>query len=90
MSRIEMKDLNRAVRTLNEVANRPLSAWADGKGQIGNYHVHAAYGKYGLHSICNELGGTHGVIGLTTKRELYNCIRAMIAGVLIGKSMESA
>jgi len=88
MSRIEMKDLNRAVQTLNEVANRPLSAWANGKGQIGNYHVYAADGQYGLHCVCNESGGVNDVIGLTTKRELYNCVRAMIAGVLVGKNME--
>ena len=90
MQRITMVDVERAVQTLNEVANRPLSAWADGKGQIGNYHVYAAYGNYGLHCICNESGGTHDVIGLTTKRELYNCVRAMIAGVLVGKSIERA
>lgn len=87
MQRIEMRHLESAVKTLNELAGRPTSAWADGKAQIGNFHIYCANGAYGLHCIFNAGGGVTTSVGLTTKRGLNDIIRGMIAGVLIGKAM---
>jgi hypothetical protein len=88
MQRIEMRHLESAVKTLNELAGRPVVAWADGKGQIGNFHIYRDQCGYALHSICNEGGGVHSHASGRTKRELNDIIRGMIAGVLIGKSMK--
>jgi hypothetical protein len=54
MQRIEMRHLESAVKTLNDLTGRPQSAWADGKAQIGNFYIYAANGGYGLHCIANE------------------------------------
>ena len=87
MRRIEMRHLKSAVKTLNDVAGRPQSAWVEGKAQIGNFHLYYVNGVYGLHCILNDIGGVRIVAGPTTKRELNDIICGMIAGVLIGKGM---
>lgn len=88
MQRIEMRHLEASVKTLNEMAGASLTAWADGKGQIGNYHVYGDQCGYCLHMTMNEGGGVHTIIGYSTKRELNNCVRAMIAGIILGKNLK--
>ena len=85
MQRIEMRHLESVVKTLNETAGRPVTAWSDGKANIGNFHVYGDQCGYGLHETCNEFGGIHSHCSGRTKRELYDIVRGMIAGVLIGK-----
>jgi hypothetical protein len=87
MQRIEMRHLESAVKTLNDLTGRPQMAWVDGKAQIGNFHIYGANGGYGLHCIMNESGGVHTIVGLSTKRELNDIIRGMISGVMLGKNM---
>lgn len=87
MRPMTMKQLEQSVNTLNEVAGRPTMAWVDGKAKVGNFHVYGAYGSYGLHCICTEGGGVTQAVGLSTKRQLNDIVRGMIAGVLIGRNM---
>ena len=58
------------------------------QAQIGNYHLSATvvghrYGGVCLHRMMNESGGvtTPLVAGYVPKRELYNAMRAFIAGL---------
>lgn len=90
MDRITRKELDYFVNELNVLTNNPLKPYeqVNGKliGQIGNYHLYGAYGATALHQTMNEGGGVHEVFGLSTKRELYNNIRAMIKGIELGKA----
>jgi hypothetical protein len=90
MDRISKKELDYFVNELNELTNNPLKPYEqiDGKliGQIGNYHLYGAYGSIALHQTMNEGGGIKEIFGLSTKRELYNKIRALIQGIKLGKA----
>jgi hypothetical protein len=90
MDRISRKDLEYFVNELNELTNNSLKPYEqiDGKliGQIGNYHLYGAYGSIALHQTMNEGGGIKEIFGLSTKRELYNKIRALIQGIELGKA----
>lgn len=90
MDRITRKELDYFVNELNVITNNPLKPYeqVNGKliGQIGNYHLYGAYGATALHQTMNNGGGVHEIFGLSTKRELYNKIRAMIQGVQLGKA----
>jgi len=90
MDRITRKELDYFVNELNVLTNNPLKPYEqiDGKliGQIGNYHLYGAYGSTALHQTMNNGGGVHEVFGLSTKRELYNKIRALIQGIELGKA----
>lgn len=85
MNRIEMRHLESAVKTLNETAARPVTPWADGHANIGNFHIYSDACGYALHVTMNAGGGVHNHASGCTKRELYDIIRAMTAGVLIGQ-----
>ena len=91
MDRISRKDLEYFVNELNLLTNSPLKPYEqiDGKliGQIGNYHLYGAYGATALHQTMNNGGGVNEVFGLSTKRELYNKIRAMIKGIDLAKGL---
>ena len=90
MDRISRKDLDYFVNELNVLTNNPLKPYeqVNGKliGQIGNYHLYGAYGAIALHQTMNNGGGVHEIFALSTKRELYNKIRAMIQGIELGKA----
>ena len=90
MDRITNKQLQQFVDELNELTNNPLKPYeqVNGKliGQIGNYHLYGAYGATALHQTMNNGGGVYEIFGLSTKRALYNKIRAMIQGVQLGKA----
>lgn len=90
MDRITRKELDYFVNELNVLTNNPLKPYeqVNGKliGQIGNYPLYGAYGATALHQTMNEGGGVHEIFGLSTKRELYNKIRAMIKGIELGKA----
>jgi hypothetical protein len=85
MERITQAQLNYAVERINVNTKSPLTPYTkvDGRlvANIGNFHIYGAYGGYGLHRMCNEGGGITQIIGISTKRELYNQLQAMINGI---------
>lgn len=85
-NRISEKQLDALARRINDVTGSPVDTWLDGKGsQIGNYHVSAAYGGFGLHRIVNESGGIRAVTsGYVPKRELWELMRAYLDGITAG------
>ena len=86
-ARITNAMLENAVSELNTVAGTPTRTWVhnDATGhndsQDRNYCVYSAYGAYGLHQVNGIRGGVDTIFGLTTKRELYHQINAMITGI---------
>lgn len=89
MDRITYKQLQYFVDELNTLTNSPLKPYeqVNGKliGQLGNFHLYGAYGSTALHRTMNQGGGVTEIIGLSTKRELYNQLRAMIKGIELSK-----
>ena len=87
MDRITQKNLEIYVDRINQATNSPMAAYTkkDGKftANIGNYHLDYAYGGAKLVRMCNEGGGisTISTGGYGTKRELYEWMRAFLAGI---------
>lgn len=85
MDRITNKQLEYVVGRINMLTNSPLAYSTRDNGQfkanIGHYHIYGAYGMQGLHQTMNEGGGVHEIIGLSTKRELYNRMQSLIYGL---------
>lgn len=75
MNRITMEMLRNELKYLNEIT----------KEDKYPYKFYMAYGSYGLDKIVNDGGGARTIIGLTTKRDLYNQMEMLIKGILIGK-----
>lgn len=87
MERITQKDLEYLVKRINEVTDSPMKSWTQtGKGRftanVGNYHLDYAYGGVKLGRMVSEGGGVTNIsdMGFGTKRELYNWMRAFLAG----------
>lgn len=82
--RITEKMLESLCDTINEMKNTPLKPYSRDNGvfkaNIGNYHLYFAYGSVALHKINNEGGGITQIIGLSTKRDLYNQMNAFLRG----------
>lgn len=88
MERITNKQLEYLVSEINEKLNRPKQPYTRDengiiKANIGNFHLSWAYGGVCLHEMMNEGGGvsTPLVYGHVPKRELYNAMRAFLAGL---------
>lgn len=87
MQRITEKQLEALCQYINELTGSPLEPWTrtpdSFKSNIGNYHIHHAYGGVCLHRMSNESGGvsTPLVYGHVPKRELYNSMQAFIRGL---------
>jgi len=89
MERITQKDLEYLVKRINEVTNSTQASYSPvnrGKGlkaNIGNYHLSYAYGGVQLVRMVNEAGGIETISRPchVPKRELYNWMRAFIAGL---------
>jgi len=94
MDRITYKQLEYFVNELNELTNSPLKPYeqVNGKliGQLGNFHLYGAYGATALHRTMNNGGGVTEIIGLSTKRELYNRLRSMIQGIKLANELKGA
>ena len=98
MNRITQKDLEYLVKRINEVTDSPLSSYTrNGKkgkrevgftANIGNYHLDYAYGGVKLGRMVSEGGGVTNIsdMGFGTKRELYNWMRAFLAGLEFNKT----
>ena len=85
MQRITNAMLENRINTINTMTNSPLKPYEKVddkyKASIGNYHLYGAYGAYALHRIVNDGGGIREIIGLCTKRELYNRMNSYISGL---------
>ena len=75
-NRINERDLNNAIKDLNDKAGIANPAW----NEVGSYQLSMAYGGYSLDKITNTSGGTTSVFncGHIPRRELYNLIRAKL------------
>lgn len=82
-SRITESQLQSVVDRINRITGSPMNPYADGKAQVGNYHLSYAYGGVCLHRMSNEGGGVSAPLcgGHVTKRELYGMMHAYIAGL---------
>lgn len=91
MERITEKQLEMKIKHLNEITNNPVASYKNEgskyTAQVGNYHLDIAYGGYALCQMANASGGAHNIIDRCTKRELYNQITQLIAGIQIGKGV---
>ena len=90
MNRITITDLQLQVDLLNRLTGSPAERWQaerrdDGgwASNPGHYMISQAYGGCELQRICGELGGTSTPLntGHIPKRELYEILRAFIAGI---------
>jgi hypothetical protein len=88
MERVTQKQLENLATWINELTGSPLESWSrDDQGRlksnIGNHHIHYAYGGVCLHRVMNESGGvsTPVVYGHVPKRELFNLMHAYIRGL---------
>lgn len=83
--RITIKQLESLCDWINKVKEAPIKPYERVEGQfkanIGNYHLYQAYGAVALHRMTNEGGGVSEVLGLGTKKELYNEMHAYIKGI---------
>ena len=86
--RITDKQLQALVDRLNEITGSPKESWTRGankklRANIGNYYISGAYGGVCLHRMMNDGGGvtTPLTYGHVPKRELFNQLRAYIAGL---------
>ena len=82
-NRVTEKQLQSIVDRINTMTGSPLEPYANGKAQIGNYHLSHAYGGVCLHRMHNEGGGVSSPlsVGHVTKRELANLMYAYICGL---------
>ena len=83
-NRITIKNLEYLVDRINEVTGQPATSWTKTKtgitANIGNYHLAGAYGLHALEQMYNDGGGVMQIFPLSTKRELYDKMRAFLAG----------
>ena len=92
MERITNAHLEHQVDTINELTKSPAEPWTStggrSKANVGNYHIDGAYGGVELSRMISDGGGTSAPLGSghVTKRELYNRLRAFIAGIETGKN----
>lgn len=93
---ITMKMLEMRIAMLNKALGTPTTPWTKTpkglKANIGNYHWSGAYGGYSLHQMCNDGGGVRDIFscGHIPKRDLFNRICAMLAGIDSGKARRRA
>lgn len=76
--RISINDIRYLLKELNELT----------KEDKYPYQLYIAYGSYELDKVVNDGGGARTIIGLTTKKELYKQMEALIKGIRLGKGEE--
>jgi hypothetical protein len=81
--RITIKNLDALCESLNKATGSPMTPWAQGVAQIGNYHISQAYGGYRLHRMTSADGGiTCPLSGGHGPAWVLHCeIRGMLAGI---------
>jgi hypothetical protein len=93
MERITQKNLEYLVKRINEITGSPAESWTrksngDYSANVGNYHLDYAYGGVSLERMTRTTGSVNMIsgIGHVPKRELYNWMRAFLAGIELRKS----
>ena len=87
MNRITRANLDAMCAEINRTAGTPTEPWTrhgDGRltANIGCYHLSGAYGGWSLEQMASEGGGVHAIFsGYLPKRELYERMRAYLAGM---------
>ena len=81
--RITDKQLDTLCNLINAITRSPQEPWANGRANVGNYHISHAYGGVCLMRHVNESGGANCPIthGHVPKRELFNLMHAYIKGL---------
>lgn len=94
MDRITDTHLRALCDRLNKLTGSPATAYerdASGKlvAQVGHFHISHAYGGVCLHRMANTGGGVTCPLsnGHGPKRELYEQLRAYIAGIELAKGL---
>jgi|TARA_R110000796_G_scaffold24218_1_gene69171 hypothetical protein len=88
MRRITAKSLTGAVSQLNyELSElrdtyKPYKVGGKYKANVGTFYVNYSNGGCRLCRIANEDGGEHDVSKIGSKRETYDFIYAMLAGIM--------
>ncbi len=92
MDRITNAKLEGLVKLINKATASPPEPYVKDEGgklrpQGGNYHLDFAYGGVSLSRMCATGSGVDSVLdcGYTTKRDLYNRMRAYLDGIGAGK-----
>ena len=86
-NRITIKMLKARVNQLNNCLGYPTEPWKPYLvnnrlvGNIDYFYIGQAYGGYRLEQICTEGGGARDISPRGTKREVWDYVTAMIAGV---------
>ena len=84
---ISKKALDTLANQINTATSSPTSAYTRindrNVANIGNYHISSTYGGYTLHRMMNADGGVVDILGCgyIPKRELFNLMRAYLAGI---------
>ena len=92
MRRITEKALTGAVSQLNyELSElrdtyKPYKVGGKYKANVGTFYVNYSNGGGRLCRIANEDGGEHDVSKIGSKRETYDFIYAMLAGIMYSNS----
>ena len=73
--KVSIELLRNELKYLNEIT----------KGDEYPYQVCMAYGGYGLDKVVDDCGSCKTIIGLTTKKDLYNQMEIFIKGILVSK-----
>ena len=82
-----MKQLEHMVSRINKATGSPEASYTKHgdkyTANIGNYHLDGAYGGWQLQRMCTDGGGVDQPIGggYVPKRELYDKMRAYLAGI---------
>lgn len=85
--RISMKQLDQLCTILNRWNGSDGPLWTregnENHATIGAYYIDGAYGGVALYQMVTDGGGVTDVLscGHTTKRDLYNRIRAFMIGI---------
>ncbi len=85
--RITQRHLDGLVQRINRATNSPEATYTKTDtghaANIGNYHLDGAYGGWELERMVSEGGGVSDVFrcGHITRRDLYNRMRAFLAGI---------
>jgi hypothetical protein len=80
-----IKMLESRVNMLNGALNQPTEYWDKSSARpchnVGHYYVGQAYGAYRLEQIASGTGAARDISPSGTKREIWDYVTAMIAGV---------
>jgi hypothetical protein len=86
MDRIKESQLQALCEQINVATNSPQVPYTkiDGnklRANVGNYHLSCQYGGVSFLQMANGDGGVKTIFDTTTKRDLYNQMRAFLSGL---------